>query len=89
MFKSKGFRWGDYPPKWLLREFGTAVQQMGQNAEIAHAFDVGKDGGMSFVVMIVPKDRYATFQAGMLEVFRRVWPEACVNPLPRPDGRRE
>lgn len=69
-FGSKSFRWGDYPPKWLLKEFGVALQQMGQKGEIAHAFDVGKD--WAFVVMICPRVKVAELAPKLQTAFEAI-----------------
>jgi hypothetical protein len=82
MFKPKPFRWGSYPPKWLLKEFGVALHQMGQKHQVSHAFDSGS--GMTFIVMICPTDRVKALSEKVHQAYKDVWPE--VEAKASPDG---
>ena len=44
------WRWGDYPPQWVLLEISKALRLMGTNNETVHTMDMGS--GFSFVIAI-------------------------------------
>ena len=55
MFGNNSFRWGERPPKWLMKQFAIAIEQMGKKSEVAHVFDVGPK--WSFIIMIAPSHK--------------------------------
>lgn len=49
---SKAWKWGDRPPKWIMKEFEKALTLMGKNSEVIHLFDVSPL--WTFCIAIVP-----------------------------------